>query len=282
MPRGDTNTPLQESVKLLLIGDSGKGKTGAIVSLLLAGYSVRLLDFDNGHPIIRNIVRDTDPSKLVNFHYETCLDEFKNLNGRLVAKKAKAWPKATKLLDKWTVGTEGEEGYYTLGPIYSWTSQDVLVLDSLTYAGECAMRYHQHLNGKLGTHPSLPDWGVVQTLMKDLLEMLRGDELKCHVVVTSHIDYRYREVKNDKGQVVSRELEKGYPNAPGNKLPEKVGSYFNTCLEVMTTGTGNSTKHWLTSKPTSVLDLKNPNPNKVQARYPIETGLAQFFEDVRK
>ena len=32
--------------KMLLIGDSGSGKTGATYSLLRAGYNLRFLDFD--------------------------------------------------------------------------------------------------------------------------------------------------------------------------------------------------------------------------------------------
>ena len=37
-----------EFTKLLLMGDSKSGKTGALASLVLAGYKLRILDFDNG------------------------------------------------------------------------------------------------------------------------------------------------------------------------------------------------------------------------------------------
>ena len=35
-------------VKLLLCGDSGSGKSGALASLVGAGYKLRILDMDNG------------------------------------------------------------------------------------------------------------------------------------------------------------------------------------------------------------------------------------------
>ena len=34
-------------VKLLLIGDSKAGKTGSLISLVKAGYKLRILDLDN-------------------------------------------------------------------------------------------------------------------------------------------------------------------------------------------------------------------------------------------
>lgn len=279
MPKGSSvpSTP----VKVLIVGDSGTGKTGALASLAFAGYNLRVLDFDAGIPILLNKVKEKDPSKLDNIYYETCTDSFKNLNGRLLPKKAKAWAKGVKLLDNWRVGVEGEPDYYNLGPVIEWTEKEVLIIDSLTHAGYAAMRYHQALNGKLGEHPTLPQWGQVQTLIQDLLSTLYDESIRCNVVVNTHVDWRYEERRNDKDQVVGRELTKGYPNAPGSKLPERVGSYFNSMLQVATTGTGSARRHWLYTQPTGVVDLKNANPGKVKDKYPLDTGLADFFKDVR-
>ena len=36
-----------ELTKVLVIGDSKSGKTGALTSLVAAGYKLRILDFDN-------------------------------------------------------------------------------------------------------------------------------------------------------------------------------------------------------------------------------------------
>ena len=263
-----------QRMMLLLVSDSGMGKTGALASLARAGYSLRILDFDNGTQIIHSLLKD-DPDALDQVYVEKCTDTFKNVQGRLLPKTPLiAWTKAVNLLSNWRSDN--------LGPVSSWGASDILVIDSLTHCGEAAMRYHQSLNAKLGTHPSLPDWGIVQTMMKELLELLKDSELRCQVIVITHIDWRYREIRGGKEnlQVLGRELEAGFPSAPGNKLPEKVGSYFNDALQVVATGTGSALRRKIITVPMVSLGLKSSNPTGVKREYPIETGLAQYFYDV--
>jgi hypothetical protein len=64
--------------KLLLIGDSGSGKTGALTSLVGAGYKLRIWDFDNGlDPLVQH-VRRTAVDKLGNIEYHTLRDRKKS------------------------------------------------------------------------------------------------------------------------------------------------------------------------------------------------------------
>jgi hypothetical protein len=259
---------------LLLVSDSGMGKTGALASLARAGYSLRILDFDNGTQILSSLLKD-DPAAMERVYVEKCTDTFKNVQGRLLPRTPLvAWTKAVTLLSNWK--SDG------LGPVSSWGPQDILVIDSLTHCGEAAMRYHQSLNSKLGTHPTLPDWGIVQTMIKELLEMLKDSEIKCQVCVCTHIDWRWREVRGGKDNlmVVGRELEGGFPSAPGNKLPEKVGSYFNDALQIVATGTGSGLRRKIITVPMTSLGLKSSNPTVVKREYPLETGLADYFFDV--
>jgi len=263
-----------ERMMLLLVSDSGMGKTGALASLARAGYSLRILDFDNGTQILASLLKD-DPDAMSRVYVEKCTDSFKNVQGRLLPRTPLvAWTKAVTLLSNWKSDS--------LGPVSSWDSNSILVIDSLTHCGEAAMRYHQYLNAKLGQHPTLPDWGIVQTMIKELLEMLKDSEIKCQVCVITHIDWRWREIRGGKEnlQVLGRELEGGFPSAPGNKLPEKVGSYFNDALQVVCTGVGPAMKRKITTVPMVSLGLKSSNPTGVKREYPIETGLAQYFYDV--
>ena len=263
-----------ERMMLLLVSDSGMGKTGALASLAKAGYSLRILDFDNGTQILASLLRD-DPAAMERVYVEKCTDSFKNVQGRLLPRTPlNAWTKAVTLLSNWKNDS--------LGPVSSWDSRLILVIDSLTHCGEAAMRYHQSLNAKLGTHPSLPDWGIVQTMMKELLELLKDSELHCQVIVITHIDWRWREIRGGKDGtlVTGRELEAGFPSAPGNKLPEKVGSYFNDALQVVATGVGVGLRRKIITVPMVSLGLKSSNPTGVKREYPIETGLAQYFYDV--
>ena len=251
-----------ERMMLLLVSDSGMGKTGALASLAKAGYSLRILDFDNGTQILASLLKD-DPDAMQRVFVEKCTDTFKNVQGRLLPRTPLvAWTKAVTLLSNWKSDS--------LGRVSSWTPNDILVIDSLTHCGEAAMRYHQSLNAKLGQHPSLPDWGVVQTMMKELLELLKDSEIKCQVIVITHIDWRYREIRGgkDNAMIVGRELRPGFPSAPGNKLPEKVGSYFNDALQVVVTGSGSALRRRVITVPLVSLGLKSSNPMGVKRKLP--------------
>ena len=46
------NHRASEVTKLLLVGDSGSGKTSSLASLANAGYNLRILDFDDGLAIL--------------------------------------------------------------------------------------------------------------------------------------------------------------------------------------------------------------------------------------
>ena len=56
-----TSSPV---VKLLLIGDSGTGKTGSVAALVRDGYVVRVLDMDAGWESLASAVRRTCPERL--------------------------------------------------------------------------------------------------------------------------------------------------------------------------------------------------------------------------
>src|SRR6185369_4873204 len=101
-----------ETTKLLFIGDSSSGKTGALASLAAAGYKLRILDFDNGIDVLKHWLTHpnssylkTNPSCLDNVHYVTLTDPMKAAaNGKLYYTKAQAWARAMNLLYEWKDG----------------------------------------------------------------------------------------------------------------------------------------------------------------------------------
>ena len=56
MPKGSAHTSAIIT-KMLLIGASGSGKTGALASLAAAGYKLRILDYDNGLDFLMRYMR---------------------------------------------------------------------------------------------------------------------------------------------------------------------------------------------------------------------------------
>jgi len=257
------NHQSSQTTKMLLIGNSGAGKTGALASLADAGYNLRILDLDNGIDVLANMLRDK-PEAMDRVEFETVTDQMVNRGGRLVPKSATVWQRCAKLLDNWKTETAD------LGPITTWTTKDVLVIDSLTFISMAALNFVLSMDAKLGQRPQLQHWGDAQTLIEGLLGMLYDDGVKCNVIVTSHITFL-----GDEGNMT------GYPSTIGKALPPKVGRYFNNTLVVKSQGQGSNIRRKIVTAPTGLIESKNSSPSKVKPDYPLETGLADFFKDLR-
>lgn len=258
------------TTKLLLVGNNGAGKTGALASLAAAGYNLRILDLDNGMDVLANLLRQTNgpypAAALDRVEYQTITDPMRNANGKLIPAKATAWTRAISLLSHWKT-----EGGPDLGPVSSWGSQDVLVIDSLTMICTAALNFILSMNARLGQQPHQSDWYAGQQLIEGLLQMLYDEGVKCNVIVNCHITFI-----GEDGQPA-----KGYPATLGRALSPKVGTYFNTILMARETGSGATASRKILTNTTGVIELKNTAPLRVAKEYPIETGLADYFKAVR-
>lgn len=241
-------------IKGILIGDTGSGKTGALASLANAGYHLHILDFDNGLDVLSNTVK---PECLKNVEFEHFIDKKKALpNGTIVPDgMPKAFPSALKTLTEWC-------NKYT-------SLNDVIVIDSLTFLGDATLDYVVASAGRQGQQPQLQDWGIAMARIEDILSLLYSTDVKANVLVLAHIKYLEDELTgNIKAQV----------NALGRALPPKIGRYFNTMLSAQLVGSARKLK----TKATAWLGLKSPNPSKVRDDYSVETGLAEYFADLKK
>ena len=247
--------------KILMIGDSGGGKTGSLVSLAKAGFNVNLLDFDNGHEILYGLLAD-DEAALRRVDVETHTDDYKQSGNSLIAvTPLKGFSGGMKVLNDWP----GK------GKPTTWGPDTVLVLDSLTLMGRFIMNHVLHLNNRLQGPPQLQDWGAAMDLQENVMAMLYSPSIRCHVIVMSHITYIAPE-----GEVV----QKGYPSALGSKLPPKIGRYFNSTLLVRSVGVGTARKRVIETDTVGQIELKTPAPGKVKKQYALETGLAEYFADL--
>ncbi len=258
-------------VKMLFIGPSGAGKTGALASLASAGYNLRILDMDNGLDVLANVLNDPkspyskDAGARVCFR--TLTEKMKNVAGKVLPASATAWPQAISMLTDWK-DPPGTEGAVALGPVSSWGPNDILVIDSLSMLSTAAMNFCLSLNARLGQRPHQSDWGEAQGLVEGLLQMLYSDSIKCHVIILCHIKY----IGEEGGP------QTGYPNTLGQARPPKVGTYFNNALMAQTRGTGASQKRLILTNTTGIVELKNSAPLRVAREYPLETGLADYFK----
>lgn len=252
--------------KALIAADSGLGKTGSLISLVEADYKLRILDFDNGLDYLANLVKQRCPDKMANVEFAICTDKFKSVNGQMIPDgQPKAFSKGMSMLTHW------KEGDTDLGKITEWGPEEVLVIDSMTLMSRAALRHILALNGRLAATPQIQDWGQAMERIESCLELLYSDAIGCNVVITSHVTA----VQDTEGGAV-----KEYPAALGQKLPPKIGRYFNSVLTIKRKGAGGAEKRVIKTTSEGLLECKASAPG-LPSELPIDTGLADYFKAVQ-
>lgn len=251
-------------IKVLVMGDSGTGKTGSLESLIRAGFKLKILDLDNGLDILASRFSQDSPL-LSNVEFETISQERKwdPKTGALKKTTApEAWPEAMRVLTRWTDPAAPD-------PL---TPQHILVIDSLTRFGNYALDNVLFVNNRLGENPTQPEWGAAQRLLQNVISMLFSDVIPCHVIVLTHV----RVLTLDTGKV------KWMPSSLGQALSEIIPTFANNMIFYQT----QKDKRMLTTQPSGFVDVKVTNPNKVKQSYTITegtepgNGLALFFRDM--
>lgn len=248
--------------KMLLIGESGSGKTGALASLAAKGYKLRIIDLDSGLDFLMRYMRKHHPDKLDNIEYVTLRDKLmaNSATGLIPKGIPTAYTKAVGFMDKWEDGTRPSE----------WGPEYILVVDSLTFLGNAAFRWKEALN------PSVKDprqiFYSAQDAVEDVLALLTSEDFNTNLIVTSHVRWQERQ----DGSV------KAFPSSIGGALGPKIPTYFNSLVLSETVGVGDKTRRQIRTAPTVYLDLKNPAGSDLSQPLPIETGLADFFRLVQE
>ncbi len=242
-------------VKILFIGDSSSGKTGSLVSLVKAGYRLKILDLDNGLDVLRSFVKLESPDLIDAVDYETIRDTIRPGNqGPIVS--ARAFVEGTKLMTKWTDDSIPAEG----------GEEEIFILDSLTAFGRSAFEWAKQMN------PSAKDprqwFFAAQQALENIVAMLTSESFKTHVILISHVSYR--ELQDGS--------TKGYASSIGSALGPIIPRYFNTLVMAETIGSGKLLKRRIRTVSSPVVDLKNPAPFKIESDYDLGTGLGELFK----
>lgn len=260
-----------EYTKLLIEGDSGSGKTGALTSLVREGYKLRILDMDNGLETLKQFILKECPDKIENVEFRTLRDKRKaSPLGPVIDGTPSAFIKALKMLDRWKY--TNEDGTETdLGVPAEWGPDCILVVDSLTFLSDAAFDFREPLSpkGSSGKYDVRAVYKDAQDAIENVLALLTSESFRTNVIVISHIRY----VDNPDG------TKKGYPTAVGSALSPQIPRYFNSVALCQTSAGGKRT---IQTTATAMIDLKNPKPFAMLPTYPIETGLADFFRVLRQ
>jgi hypothetical protein len=251
--------------KMLLMGDPGTGKTGSCVSLLGLGLHLRFLDLDNGLDSFKQFALRDYPDKVEGVEYRTLRDKYKATALGPIVQSPRAFVDAIKMLDNWKYDD------IDLGPPYEWGPDCVLILDSTTLLGDAAFAWADPLTprGKQsGEADKRQTYGIAQGAIRNVLKLLTSEGFQTNVIVISHVRY----IDTETGR-------KGYPTAVGEALSTQIGQLFNSIALCQTQAGGKRT---IQTAATSMIDLKNPKPFEMEPRYPLETGLADFFKVLRE
>lgn len=257
-------------VKVLYIGDSGTGKTGSLVSLVKAGYDLRILDLDNGLDILRQYVLREAPERLDSIDFETVRDQYKKgpimANGRLIGQgpsvtQPKAYLKAVDLMTKWSDGSVPAE----------WGEKTVFVIDSLTGLGKSAFEWAR------GMDPNAKDgrnwYGTAQASLDHVIAMLTSEDFHANVIVISHVQY-VEEGEN--------KIAKGYTNTIGKALGPIIPRYFNNLILAESSGSGKNVRRKIKTLPTGMIELKTSVPFKLDTDLDLGTGLSELFTLIKE
>lgn len=282
----------QRTTKMLLVGDSGSGKTGALASLAAAGYNLRILDADNGIDLLLDYLRNPasmyfkkDPRSIERVAYTVCSDKMRTIGGQIFPMEARAWPLLISRLEHWKEPATADAPAIDFGRLTSWTEQDILVIDSMSFTATAAHNFVLQMNGNLGgaktptQNEARRNIWAAQNMLRDMLAMLYDSNVKCNVIVTAHITF-----VNELGEKPAdgQSQMQGYPSAIGRALSPHIPRYFNTVLFAKTVGSGPAARHKIYTTPQGVVNVKSSAPLSVAPEYPLETGLADYFSALRK
>ena len=258
MPSLDTLDADNTFHRLLYVGESGAGKTGSLISLVEAGYKVRMIDLDNGFGILRQLVKRQCPDKAKNVGIVSFRDKFKaNVSGVQVVGSPRAFIDTLNALDKWP---DDETDPAT------WGSEYILVLDSLTQLGRSAYAWNDKLN------PTVKDkrqvfYSAQQDVLK-VLQNLTAESFQTNVIVCTHLQFNESETK-------------AFPTAIGKALGKEIPALFNNYVLADSRGSGEKVRRIIRTSTDGVVGLKNEKPFDLDLELPLETGLATIFEQLK-
>lgn len=276
-------------IKLINIGDTGTGKTGALASLAAAGYNVRVIDLDNGMEAVINLMTDPKskypPEAVDRIRWRTVTEPMRVLNGIIAPKNATVWQTAMTMLETW----KGDRRYDRetkqivqttdgLGNLGTWGPNDILVIDTLSTLGTAAMNFFLVLNGDLfkkrTSMEQMRDIGATQTMLDKLLQLVFDESVQCHVIINTHVVFAKEDGSNIEPGYEG--LRYAFPAAIGKAMSTKIGKYFNHML--MTRKEGTQQKIY--TRGLANVGLKSGAPLRVAASYGVENGLAEYFKAV--
>ncbi len=190
---------LYPGFNVLLMGPSGSGKTYSLKTLCSTGLEVFALFLEPGLETLIGAYADHGENLPPNLHFHYLqprtqgFDQLKStadnigkfdLSGLQKMRDLKR-SQSNQMLDLYTVlnDFEDQRDGKKYGPVDSWGTDRVLVIDSLSALNRIVMEM------VVGTKPikDMAEWGIAQTQVMALLQKLTSG-CNCHFVLIAHVE----------------------------------------------------------------------------------------------
>jgi len=186
-------------VNVCLMGSSGAGKTYSVGTLVESGLEVYALMLESGIESLIKYFTDKKQPIPPNLHWKVIsgggstfadmrdgVDKINRMTFESLLKysdpnrsKHTQYLKIIETLGNFVDDRDGK----SYGPVDSWGSDRVLVIDGLTGLSNFAMS--NWMGGKITRDQK--DWGIAQNSLEQILRML-CDGCRCHFVLLAHIE----------------------------------------------------------------------------------------------
>lgn len=272
------------------IGWPGSGKTGAIVSLLNAGYKVRVIDWTgNWAPLAAY----ADDRALDNLDVITLQDKFTAEMKPLGVPTA--FQDAAKLLKEGWKYKDEDGNEVDLGKSAEWGPDTVLVLDELTTMSKAAVNRAMVLSNKTPSTMTSAVWGQAVKDVNTLISLAKADKNQFHLIVNAHKqmigpqDMLMQGTKDNAEQaamvndtIVQMARDemlpvRVYPVSVTRNSSQTIHGELPIMLEFEKTQKAGKDMRVIKTTGGPEIDIKIPGKG-LKPSYPIETGLAEIFE----
>jgi len=192
---------------IMVVGDSGAGKTSSLASLANAGYNLRVLDLDNKLSVLRKHLTEEGAGNVSVMTFKDALN-----------KKADAYKRFKNVVyNGWKDDDED------LGKLETWGPDTVLAIDSATFLGDIIKNEARAMDGKANFEKlSQANWYDAILQVENLFNFLTSDFFKCHLVMTALPLL----VEDEAG------ISKFYPNIVTKNFSAGVGKYFDNVVRI--------------------------------------------------
>jgi hypothetical protein len=257
--------------KMLYIGDSGTGKTTSLISLVKAGYILRIFDFDNLLDPLLILCRRECPEQLDNIEFMSFRDKMKMTEqGPIV----EGMPKGIYQLPKSPVQMGGRHQPVNRVDLQarSCGGQPYDPVAGCLLLGQGYARHQRpsrgiQLKGSSGNR-GVDGRQVFYTAQQGLMNTvahLTGADFNTNLIVIAHVKYLEQD-----GQT------KGFPISIGTAIAPEIPTYF----PLISLATKKGETRIIRTRSTNMIDLKDPKAfdPAYASEMPMDRGLAEIFK----